>query len=164
MTPPPLTERYRHSRLQETFAEEIRERYGLDNAVVAITASTLTDLDNDGESDDLAGTGILQMPPTGITGFTEFKGFVFLLRESGESRFLDPDGTSFDPHADTRRFPCFASRAWLCDSPMDRARRAIRNPRITVREYDRATPGLELTIPRSGGLWAIVNSLQAFLN
>lgn len=157
MTPPRLTERYRHSRLQETFAQQFRERYGLEDTEVAITASTLADLDNDGESDDLAGTGLIEVG-------SRYKSFVFILLESGESRFLNTDGTRFDPSTDLRMVHCMESRPWHCGDPMVRARRAIRNPRISIREYDRATPGLELTIPRGGGLWAIVNSLEAFLN
>lgn len=156
MTPPRLLDLYRYGRLQENFSRQIQEDFDLPDAQVVVTSSTLTDLDNDGEHDDLAGTALLQVG-------SRARGLIFLMREDGETRFLETDGNPFNPAAELRFIPCSESRPWHCPSTLDRARRYIRPARISIAEYDRELPGRELLIRRGGGLWAIVNSLEAFL-
>jgi len=157
MSPPTLVERYRYSQLQTRFADLIRPQAGGEEVGVQITSSGLADLDNDGASDDLFGTGLLQVG-------SQAKSFVFLLREDGVVRFLEASGERLRPRENLQSPNCFASRPWLCASVLERAAQQIRDPSVSMMEFDSARTGLELVIRLPQGRFAVVNSLELFAN
>jgi len=155
--PPVTIDRYNHAILEQRFAGEIAARFHLEGAAVQIRSSTLADLDQDGESDDLFGTALLQVG-------SRFKSFIYLLRDDGSARFLEDTGNALDAGAGLIRPMCTESRAWLCRYDFARARRTIREPRISLREFDASNTGLELVIHRPSGNLTVLNSLALFVS
>lgn len=155
MTPPAIVDRYNYTNLETHFADLIHAQSGVEVAGVRITSSGLADLDNDGATDDLYGTALLQV---GV----RFKPFVFLLREDGAACFFEPSGQRLRPAEEGERMMCMESRSWLCQDTLDRAEVHFSTPRISMVEFDRARAGLELVFHLGRGRLAVVNSLEAF--
>lgn len=155
MSPPSLVDRYDYSTLEPQFVTQIQSQSGLSDVGVRITSSALADLDQDGATDDLYGTALLQVG-------SQFKSFIFLLREDGAARFLENSGAALDASSGLRRLSCMESHSWLCHNTLERAETQIRAPRISMLEFDTSRAGLELVIHRSRGRLAIVNSLELF--
>lgn len=106
MTPPLLLHRYDHARLANRFAAEIAEQYAISDVEVRILEERLTDLDNDGEQDDLAGTALLRVG-------RQFKSFIFLYRADGAARYLENNGNLLNPSTHLQSLMCMESRVWL---------------------------------------------------
>lgn len=146
--------RYNHASLESRFTEIIRQDYHLPEAEVGVIDSFITDLDNGGVSNDVAGTAILKRG-----GY--FSSFIFLMRDDGSVRFLEDTGASFQPASDGSTLACY-SKPSACPATMERARGQIRGARFSVIEADTSQAGLEIVIPYGNGDRRIINSLRLF--
>jgi len=158
MSPPTLiTDRYNYSRLETQFVDLIRPQAGGEEIALRITSSNFADLDNDGTSDDLFGTALLQLG-SGV------KSIIYLMREDGATRFLEASGEPLRPTEGFVSPLCFESHSWLCRNPLERAARQIHSPRLSLLEFDSTRAGLEIVINLPQGRLAVLNSLEVFTN
>jgi len=155
MGSPTIVDRYEWSKLEAAFQTKIETDYKVKDVEVALTGSSLTDLDNDGAMNDLSGTAILKVGRS-------FKSFIFLLREDGSTKFLENNGTDFSPKKGAHVLTC-DNKPIACPDTMERAKRQIWSSSFSVMEFDKKKPGLEIVIPLVGGALAVLNSLEVFL-
>ena len=148
-----ILERYAYSKLESAFKAQIEKDYKVSDVEIGVTSGFLTDLDNDTEHDDFAGTAILKVGRS-------FKCFVFLLREDGSARFLENNGNAFTTSGGST-LSC-SSKPIACPDTMARARQQIGSANFSVAEYDKNKAGLEVIFPLVGGKYNILNSLEIF--
>jgi len=149
-----VSDRYEYSKVEALFQKQIESDYKVKDVEVGLVGTTLADLDNDGEADDLAGTAILKVGRS-------FKSFIFLLREDGSMRFLENNGGTFNPKEGRTILSC-SNKPIACPDTMERARRQINVASFSVMEYDKKRAGLEVVVNLEGGLKNILNSLEIF--
>ena len=148
-----ILDRYEYSKLESAFKAQIEKDYKVEDVEIGLIGGNLTDLDNDGESDDFAGTAIFKLGRS-------FHSFVFLLREDGSARFLENNGTAFSTSAG-HTLSC-SNKPIACPDTMARARQQINGANFSVMEYDKSKAGLEVIFPLVGGKYNILNSLEVF--
>ena len=156
MSEPKIVRKYEHSRLEETFESYLKKTYSVSEPQVGIIRSFLTDLDNDGANNDIAGTAILKIGRS-------FKSFIYLMKNDGAIRFLESNGYGFDPDKGRSTLSC-SNKPIACPDTMERARQQIHGSAFSVFEYDKEQAGLEIVIPYKDGSYGILNSLSIFAN
>ncbi len=149
-----IVDRYATSTLEAAINKAITDNYKVSDIEIGVTGGFLTDLDNDGASDDYAGTAIIKVGRS-------FKSFVFLTREDGAIRFLENNGAGFDPKNGLRILSC-SNKPIACPDTMERAKQQIASANFSVMEVDKSKDGLEVVFPLVGGKYNVLNSLEIF--
>lgn len=147
--------KYKTSQVTDSFEKEIKKQFSVEGEV-AITSRLLTDLDNDGAYDDLAGTALLKVGRS-------FKSFIFLLREDGSMRFLEANGSAFSAKTGLNTLYC-SDKAIVCsqNETLSKAASRLGTPQFYVTEFDKDLSGLEIVIPLVSGEYSYLNSLEVF--
>ncbi|MCE9624728.1 MAG: hypothetical protein K8R69_04615 [Deltaproteobacteria bacterium] len=148
-----IIDRYAYSKLESAFKAQIEKDFKVSDIEIGVTGGFLTDLDNDTEHDDFAGTAILKVGRS-------FKSFVFLMRDDGSARFLENNGAAFTTEGRQTLF-C-SSKPIACPDTMARAKQQIASANFSVMEFDKTKAGLEVIFPLVGGKYNVLNSLEIF--
>lgn len=134
----------------------IESTYRVSGIQVGNVSSFMTRLDDDGLTNDFAGSALFRSESG-----RRFKSFIFLMRDDGSLRLLEANGARFNPEAGGSLLTC-GSKPIACPDTMERAASQIRPARFHMAEVDPARAGLEVVIPYDDGRSGILNSLELF--
>lgn len=150
-----VEKKYSYANLQSAFEKDIEKRFDVDTEV-KITSKMLTNLDNDGVSNDVAGTAVLKIG-------RRFKSFLFFMKDDGAIRFLESNGEAFAAKENLSTLYC-SDKAVVCsqNETIKNAASKLARPIFYMMEYDKKKSGLEIVIPYESGDYGILNSLELF--
>jgi len=150
-----VEKKYSYANLQNTFQKSIDKQYDVESEV-KVTSRMLADLDNDGISNDVAGSAVLKIG-------RRFKSFLFFMKDDGAIRYLESNGEAFSAKENLSTLYC-SDKPVVCwnNETIEKAASKLATPTFYLMEWDKKQAGLEVVIPYRNGDYGILNSLALF--